>query len=149
MKLSPHFSLAEFEASDTAARKGINNKLPPELYPQAMETAAMLERIREALGGVPIIITSGYRCPALNKAIGGSKSSDHLQAFAVDWKAPSFGTPFAICKALAPKVQALGVGQLIHEFGTWVHVSSRLAPKEVNRVITITAAGTRAGIWEA
>ena len=68
---------------------------------------------------------------------------------AFDWKAPAFGTPYQICKALAPQIQVLGIGQLIHEFGAWVHTSTRTPAVASNRVITITAAGTRLGIQEA
>jgi zinc D-Ala-D-Ala carboxypeptidase len=154
MNLSPHFTLAEFTESDTAARLKIDNSLPAVLLDQARGTAAMLERIRATLGAlaghdVPIIVTSCYRCPALNKAIGSSAFSDHPRALAVDFKAPAFGTPYAVCKALVSHVDQLGIGQLIHEFGRWVHVSSRRAAKPANRVITITAAGTRLGIQQA
>lgn len=65
---------------------------------------------------------------------------------AVDFKAPGFGTPYDIAKALAPKVGELGIGQLIHEFGSWVHVSTRRPSNEVNRIITISSRGTEVGI---
>jgi zinc D-Ala-D-Ala carboxypeptidase len=147
--MTPHFSLAEFTFSQTAARRGIDNNLPESLRPAAIDTLQMMEAIRHALGGVPVIITSGYRSPALNTAIGGSKRSDHMQARAVDFRAPAFGTPLAVCNRLAPMVDELGIGQLIHEFGSWVHVSTALPLQPVNRVITISQAGTFPGIREA
>jgi zinc D-Ala-D-Ala carboxypeptidase len=151
VNLSEHFTLAEFVATQ---HRGIDNTLPAKLMPQALETAAMLDRIRTVLSSiaghdVPVLISSGYRCPALNAAVGGSANSDHLKALAADWIAPAFGTPHTVCKALAPRIDALGIGQLIHEFGRWVHVSSRTPAVASNRVITITAAGTRLGIQEA
>ena len=154
MNLSPHLSLAEFIASDTAARFGIDNTLPLELMDAAMETAAMMERIRTFLSetaghDVPIIILSGYRCLALNAKIGSLPTSDHVKASALDFKAPAFGTPYAVCKALVPHAQRLSIGQLIHEFGLWVHVSTRTPSKPANRVITITAKGVSLGIQEA
>ena len=102
MQLSPHFSLAEFCRSDTADRLGIDNDLPATLLPAAKVTAAMLERIRDHLSAkagkpVPIIISSGYRSPATNKAVGSGPTSDHLDAAAADWKAPAFGTPTEVC----------------------------------------------------
>lgn len=153
MQLSPHFSLAEFMASDAAARQGINNELPATLLPIAQDTAAMLERIRQHLSQragreIPIQITSGYRCLALNAAIGSNPTSDHPKALAADWKAPEFGTPLQICRVLAPLVDVLGIGQLIHEFGSWVHTSQRLPALQINRVITISRAGVQAGIRE-
>jgi len=149
-----HFSLAEFAASTTAARRGIDNTMPASLVPAAQDTLAMLERIRAWLSAqagrdVPMIVTSGYRCPALNAAVGSSPRSDHLRAMAADWRAPSFGSPVEICRALAPQVGVLGIGQLINEFpgpGGWVHTSTALPMQAINRIITITSAGTVPGI---
>lgn len=156
MNLSAHFTMAEFVASDTALRRKINNDLPIELYDNAKATADMLERIRAYLGdkagkAIPIIITSGWRCPELNRTIGSGDSSDHRKAMAADFRAPAFGDPVEVCKALAPAVSVLGIGQLILEFGKtgWVHVSTHPSDKIINRIITISAAGTQAGIVEA
>lgn len=151
MKLSEHFTLAEFTASDTADRRGIDNTLPPELLPTAQATAEMMERIRAHLSkqagrDIPIEVTSGYRCPALNAAIGSSNTSDHPKAMAVDFKAPAFGTPYEVCRALAPRVSELGIGQLIHEFQAWTHASTRAPSNPVNRIITIDKSGTHLGI---
>jgi hypothetical protein len=154
VRLSPNFSLAEFTASETAARRGIDNNLPSVLIPKAVQTAEMLERIRAALSQsigrpAPILLLSGYRSEALNKAVGGSARSDHLRAGAADWHCPAFGTPTAICKFLAERMDELGIGQLINEFpsasGGWVHTSQPLA-SGANRVLTITAAGVRQGV---
>lgn len=151
MKLTPHFTLEEFTASETATRRGIDNSLPPALRQTAVDTCEMMERIRtqlERLAGreIPIVVTSGYRSPALNTAIGSAPGSDHPRAMAVDFKAPAFGTPFEVATALTPLVSEIGIGQLIHEFGTWVHVSTRRPAKDVNRIITISARGTVAGV---
>ena len=154
MRLSTHFTLEEFTASDTAARLGIDNDLPAELYPAAKATAEMLEAIRAHLSSacaprsIPVVITSGYRCPALNTAIGSKPTSDHVQARAADIKAPMFGSPYELACALTPFVSALGIGQLIYEFDSWVHVSTRVPDKIINRVITINKRGTFPGIVE-
>lgn len=146
MKLSDHFTLEEFTASDTAVRLGLDNSVPPELMANALAAAAMMERIRDALGAKPIIVTSGYRSPAVNKAVGSGPGSDHPKAMAWDFKCPAYGTPYEICQHLAPLVSVLDIGQLIHEFGRWVHVSTRTPDKLLNRIITISAAGTEVGI---
>lgn len=144
--MTPHFSLSEFTASDTAARLGIDNDLPDELRENALKTLEMMERIRFHIDA-PITITSGYRCEALNRAVGSKPGSDHTLAFAVDFKAPRAGTPAEIAKDLASVIDVLGIGQLILEFGSWVHVSLARPEKTINRIITIDKTGTRAGIW--
>lgn len=148
MQLTPHFTLAEMTASSKARQLGLDNTPPPEIVPRLVRTAEMLERIRSTLN-VPVIVTSGYRSQAVNKQVGGVATSDHTQGHAADIVAPKYGTPEQIARALAPLIQTLGIGQLIYErFGasSWVHVSTRVPDKPVNRVITITAQGTALGI---
>jgi len=118
-KLTDHFSLAEMTVSETAARKGIDNTPSPAIIKNLTRTAQLLERVRVLLGSKPILVSSGYRSPALNAAVGGSKTSAHMQGLAADFICPGFGTPLAICQRL----DSLGVefDQLIQE-GTWVHI---------------------------
>ena len=151
MNLTKHFTLEEFTASETATRRGIYNALPEPLLRTAVQTCELMERIRAELSRlagkeIPIVVTSGYRSPALNAAIGSGPGSDHPRAMAIDFKAPAFGTPFQVASALAPLVSELGIGQLIHEFGSWVHVSTRRPEKDVNRIITISSYGTIVGV---
>ncbi|MDE3021927.1 MAG: peptidase M15A [Pseudomonadota bacterium] len=148
MQLSPHFALSELVASQKAAQLGIDNTPPPELLPRLVRVAEMLERIRSTLN-VPITVTSGYRCNALNTAVGSRNTSDHPQGHAVDFVAPGFGTPTEIAKILAPLVDALGIGQILLEGvkgKQWVHVSTHAPENAINRVLTITDAGTVPGI---
>ena len=150
MQLTQHFTLAELTKSSTAERLELDNTPPPEVLPALTRTAEMLERIRSTLG-VPVTVTSGYRAWAVNKAVGGVTTSDHAQGRAADIVAPRYGTPLQIARALAPLLDVLGIGQLIYErFGStsWVHVSTRVPDKRVNRVITITSAGTQLGVQE-
>jgi zinc D-Ala-D-Ala carboxypeptidase len=151
MRLTPHFSLDEFTASDQATRRGIDNTLPAQYFNNALLTAQMMERVRSFLSEragheVPITVTSGYRCPDLNTVAGGSTRSDHIRMMAVDFRAPVFGTPRDICKTLVPAVTDLQIGQLILEYSSWVHASIAIANKDVNRVITRTAHGYSVGI---
>lgn len=150
MQLTRHFTLAELTASTTAQRLGLNNTAPPEIVPRLTLTAEMLERIRTTLG-VPVIVTSGYRAPAVNRAVGGVTSSDHTQGHAADIVAPGYGTATQIARTLAPLVSVLSIGQLILEGvkgKQWVHVSTRVPDKPANRVITITDRGAQLGIQE-
>jgi zinc D-Ala-D-Ala carboxypeptidase len=153
MNLSPHFTVEEFTASDTASRRGIDNSLPATLLVAAGQTCDMLERIRDRLSQlagvtVPIEISSGYRCHALNQAVGSADTSDHPKGMAADFKAPTFGSPLEVCQALAPLVSDLEIGQLIYEYGRWIHVSTRRPDKQINRIITISQRGTEVGVLE-
>jgi uncharacterized protein YcbK (DUF882 family) len=153
MNLSPHFTLREFTDSDTAERRRIDNSLPEHLLPVAISTARMAERIRHHLSflkksDVRMQITSGYRSPSLNEIIGSKPTSDHIKMLALDFKAPDFGTPLDICRALVPVMDELGIGQLIHEH-TWVHVSARSPDNSINKVITANGRGFVPGIREA
>ncbi len=148
MQLSPHFTLAELTASTTAARLGLDNAPEPELLPRLVLLAEMLERIRSTLN-VPVIVTSGYRSPPVNRAVGGVTSSDHTQGHAADIVAPRFGSASDVATLLAPLVSVLGIGQLILEGvkgKQWVHVSTRAPERSVNRVLTITDQGLSVGI---
>ena len=118
MNLSPHFSLAELVSSQVATRKGIDNAPAPAIVANLTRLAALLEQVR-ALVGAPIAISSGYRSPALNRAVGGAANSAHVLGLAADISTAK----------LAPKVLALLIrqsdiafDQLIYE-GTWVHIA--------------------------
>ena len=153
MKLSENFSLSEFCASDTATRNSINNDLPLKLMENAYLTATMLEQIRDHLSSlkgsaVPIHITSGYRCLELNRRLGSRDTSDHMQALAADFHAPEFGTPLEVCRALAPVISVLGIGQLIYEH-TWIHVSAVVPDKVINRILTVQGRDYVPGIVES
>jgi putative chitinase len=125
--MSKYFSDKEFTFSQTAIDKGIKNEVPVYLKMQMLFTLAGMDRIREALGK-PIKINSGYRCQALNEAVGGSPKSQHMVAEAVDFTCPAYGNPKDIGLFLSQKMGWLGIDQIIME-GTWVHVSFTLTPR--------------------
>lgn len=120
MRLTPHFTLAEMVVSQTAARRGIDNTPPPEVIEALRRTALGLEAVRIRLAA-PIIISSGYRSPELNAAVGGSPRSQHMSGEAVDFTCPGFGPPRQVVDALADS--GIEFDQLIVEFDAWVHVS--------------------------
>lgn len=72
-----YFTLEEFLSSDTAKKKGIENLPSFEVVCNLYELAVVLDDIRE-LWKKPIMVTSGFRCPALNKSVGGVNNSAHL-----------------------------------------------------------------------
>ena len=145
-QLTAHFTLEEFTDSQTAARKGLKNVPGENSQARAniQRTAEVMEQVRAMLGNKPILVSSGYRSPQVNAAVGGAKTSAHVQGLAVDFSCPGFGTPLQICKALQPHMKSLGVDQLIHEFNTWVHLGLTAgAPRQM--ALTIDNRGTRSG----
>jgi zinc D-Ala-D-Ala carboxypeptidase len=144
--LSPHFTLEEMTASQTAARLGLEN-VPPYYSTERANlrrTAETLELVRSALGDRPILISSGYRSPAVNAAVGGSSSSAHMIGLAVDFTCPGYGDPIDVCRALVPYLDVLEIDQLIHEYGAWVHLGLAI-DKARCMALTIDNSGTRHG----
>jgi hypothetical protein len=102
--------------------------------------ASILEAVSAGRGaGGADLITA-----AVNAAVGGAANSAHLTGLACDFSCPSFGTPLAICQKLKPHMESLGIDQLIHEFGSWVHLG--LSDHEPRMMaLTIDNGGTRHG----
>ena len=121
MKLTAHFTLAEMTASQTAARQGIDNT-PGEREIAALKTlcAEVLEPVRAHFDR-PVIVSSGYRSPAVNRAIGGASSSQHCKGEAADFTVPGVDV-LDLAQWMHRNLQ---YDQLIYEFGRWVHVSYR------------------------
>jgi zinc D-Ala-D-Ala carboxypeptidase len=120
--LTEHFTKEELTHSQTAARLGIDNTPPAAVFQNLVRLCdEILEPLRNAISR-PLIVSSGYRCPALNLAVKGSKNSDHLRGLAADVTAPGMDLD-----ELADKVRTLApyipLKQCIKEFGQWVHVS--------------------------
>ena len=82
--LTKHFTLEEFSFSSTAKSRGINNTVPLQYIPSLRNLCeVVLEPLREQVKE-PVIISSGYRCPALNEAVGGTNTSQHMKGEACD-----------------------------------------------------------------
>jgi hypothetical protein len=145
-QLTTNFTLAEFTDSQTAARRGIHNVPSPHSQERQniQRSAEIMERVRTILGDKPILISSGYRSPQVNAAVGGSKNSAHMSGLAVDFSCPGFGTPRHICKKLEPHMEELGIDQLIHEYDTWVHLGLS-ADQPRHMAFTIDNKGMRNG----
>lgn len=121
-RLTENFYKHEFERSERAARLGIDNTIPPELTPNILRVATVMQKVRGILGNKVITVTSGYRGPELNtQTPGSSKTSAHMRALACDFVVQGM-TPAQVCKALQSSVKDLGIDQLIFEFGQWTHI---------------------------
>ena len=79
-----YFTIEELTRSATATTRGLDNTPTPEIKANLERLVdKVLDPLREKYGK-PITVNSGYRCPELNKAVGGSKTSDHMNGFSVD-----------------------------------------------------------------
>jgi uncharacterized protein YcbK (DUF882 family) len=123
MKLSKNFSRAEIEHSNTAKRLGISNEMS-EKHLESMQRLIdnLIQPMRDAIG--PIRISSGYRSPKLNKAIGGSSRSQHSKGEALDlqfWEKGKMNNRVIYEWVLESGVE---FDQMINEFDfSWIHIS--------------------------
>lgn len=122
MKKIKYFKLSEFINSSTAKRLGINNMPTFEIVDNLNRLADYLDGIREKVG-IPILVSSGYRCPLLNKAVGGVPNSQHLKGLAADLLCADMSKLESVLRETG------GFNQLIkeHRKGSpnsfWYHVS--------------------------
>ena len=149
MKLSPHFTLAEFTRSQTAARRGLSNQ-PTHTEIERMRTLCLnvLEPLRTHFGA-PITVTSGFRSDRVNRAVGGSSGSQHRLGEAVDFNV--WGVELVDVYNWLTFYSGLDFDQIIHEFGSWIHVS--YTQRRANRGMALRAYKHRgttryARVWE-
>lgn len=128
MQLSKNFHLSEFTQSEIATRKGLDNTPTPAIIKNLeILVKNVFQPLREMLEK-PVIISSGYRSPGVNSAVGGSSNSQHMFGEAADCTVPGIDN-----KDLALYIKNhLPFDQLILEFyedgkpsSGWVHVSYR------------------------
>ena len=123
MKLSKNFTRAEIEHSNTAKRLGIKNEMSEEHLENMQRLIdKLIQPMRSSLG--PIRISSGYRSPQLNQAIGGSTRSQHSKAQALDlqyWKKGKMDNEVIYKWVIKSDLE---FDQMINEFDfSWIHIS--------------------------
>jgi hypothetical protein len=141
MNLSAHFTLEEMTRSEYASRHGLSNDPEQPQIENLKRTCALLEQVRN-LVGKPIIVTSGYRSPEVNSAIGGSKNSQHCLGCAADIRALNLSADELILRVIGSDIK---YDQIIKEFDSWVHISvpnNSSAKPRMQRLI-IDKKGTR------
>lgn len=117
-----YFTIHELTQSDTALQKGIDNTPPPAIKVKLTSLINnLLDPIREAWGS-PISVNSGYRCPVLNKAVGGVSTSQHQKGEAADITVGSPELNRQLFNLIANG--DFDFDQLIDESNySWVHIS--------------------------
>ena len=141
MKITEHFSLEEFERSDTARRLGIDNSVPMGLLPNIQALCEnVLEPVRQHFG-VPIYLSSGYRSTALNKAVKGATASQHMKGEAADIYIKA--SQLTLRDVYLWMVDNLVFDQLIWETrpngSKWIHVSYKRTGVNRQQVFTCRA----------
>lgn len=149
MDLSDNFTLEELTKSSTAERADIDND------PGLSEISALVGLARNILQpvrdhfGIPFSPSSGYRCIALNRAIGSKDTSQHIKGEAVDFEIPGVSN-----YELAVWIREnLDFDQLILEFyksgdpySGWVHCSYQVTGNNRKECLTINRSGTFIGL---
>jgi len=145
MQLSKNFSMAEFTKSQTAERKGINNT-PQGVHLEAARALFenVVQKVRDHFGTTTI--NSGYRCPTLNAAVGGSATSQHCYGEAADIEVPGV----ANADLANWIVDNTDFDQVILEFYTpgipdsgWVHVSYKADGSNRGKALTASRVNGR------
>ena len=117
MNLSPHFTLEELTI--TEHREFDNTPDEAELA-NLKRLAEFLEKVKEVLGGKPIMVNSAFRCKQVNDAVGSKDTSQHRVGCAADLRVPGM-TPDEVVKAII--ASGIGYDQVIREFDRWTHIS--------------------------
>lgn len=130
-----YFTIEELCQSTTADRKGIDNRYSNEI---AANLTALVDNVLDPLRiwyGKPITVNSGYRCPALNKAVGGAATSQHMSGQAADIDTGDRQQNKLLFEYIRKN---LPFDQLIDESNfAWVHVSYRADRNNRNQVLKL------------
>jgi hypothetical protein len=139
MNLTPNFTLAELTATD---HREFKNEPNPTETANLKRLANLLEQVKVAIGGKPVMVNSAFRSKQVNDAVGSKDTSQHRLGCAADIRVPSMA-PDAVVKAII--AAKLPYDQLIREFDSWTHISIPNDPKGKPRgqVLIIDAQGTR------
>ena len=142
MNLSENFTYDELTRSETAARHGFDNTPNEGEVDNLKRLAALLQEVKKAVGGKPVMINSGFRSKQTNDAVGSKDSSQHRLGCAADIRVPGM-TPRQVVEAC---IEAqVPFDQIILEFDSWTHISVANTPDAALRgqKLIIDKQGTR------
>ncbi|MEK6788526.1 MAG: D-Ala-D-Ala carboxypeptidase family metallohydrolase [Pseudomonadota bacterium] len=117
MKLSTHFTLDELTVTD---HRELDNTPPPAVIENLRRLAALLEQVKLACGGKPVLVSSGYRSRAVNLAVGSKESSQHRLGCAADFRILGMTADQVVRRIISA---GLPFDQVIREFDRWTHIS--------------------------
>ena len=139
MNLSPHFTLDELTVTD---HREFDNSPTQEEISNLQRLAQLLEQVKEAIGGKPVMVNSAFRSKRVNDAVGSSDRSQHRLGCAADLRVPGM-TPDQVVRAVI--AAGLPFDQIIREFDRWTHISipNTEGAKPRGNAIFIDKSGTR------
>ena len=117
MNLTEHFTLEELTATD---HREFDNTPNETERANLVRLAGLLELVKVALGGKPVMVNSAFRSKAVNDAVGSKDTSQHRVGCAADIRVPGM-TPDQVVRALI--ASQLPFDQIIREFDAWTHIS--------------------------
>jgi putative chitinase len=137
--LSKHFTLAELTVTD---HREFDNSPTQEEISNLQRLAQLLEQVKEAIGGKPVMINSAFRSAQVNAAVGSKDTSQHRHGCAADFRVPGM-TPDQVVRAVI--AAGLPFDQIISEYSRWTHISVTNVDGAEPRgsTLTIDKAGTR------
>lgn len=140
--LTEHFTLEELTHSDAAVRHGWDNIPNADEVANLTRLAQLLEQVKKAVGGKPVMINSGFRSKQVNDSVGSKDSSQHRLGCAADIRVPGMTPRQVVDACIAAKVP---FDQIILEFDAWTHISVANTPdKDLRHAkLVIDKAGTR------
>ena len=139
MNLSPHFTLDELTHTD---HRQFDNTPNATEIANLVRLANLLEQVKTAIGGKPVMINSAFRCKQVNDAVGSKDTSQHRIGCAADIRVPSM-TPDEVVKAVI--ASGIGYDQIIREFDRWTHISvpNTAGSNPRRQALIIDRSGTR------
>ena len=117
MNLTPHFTLEELTHTD---HRTLDNTPNDSEQANLQRLAKLLELVKVALGGKPVMVNSAFRSKAVNDAVGSKDTSQHRLGCAADIRVPGM-TPDQVVRAIMG--HGLYFDQIIREFDAWTHIS--------------------------
>ena len=137
--MTPHFSLAELTTTD---HREFKNEPNLSEIANLQRLAELLEQVKVAIGGKPVMVNSAFRSKQVNDAVGSKDTSQHRLGCAADIRVPGV-TPDQVVKAII--AAKLPFDQLIREFDRWTHISvpNTVGAAPRGQVLIIDAKGTR------
>ena len=139
-QLTEHFSLEELTHTN---HRTLDNTPNEQEIANLQRLAELLELVKVAVGGRPVMLSSGFRSKAVNDAVGSKDTSQHRLGAACDIRVPGM-TPDAVVRAIL--AAQLPFDQIIREFDAWTHISvpNSAALKPRRQALIIDRNGTRA-----